>query len=78
MTLNQNDIATIIKLRGLGYQQQEIADEISTSRKTVENYLHKFKLQAKETDDLDNLYFSLLLGENSLILMKKIIKEWFK
>ena len=78
MTLNQNDIATIIKLRGLGYQQQEIADEISTSRKTVENYLHKFKLQAKETDDIDNLYFSLLLGENSLILMKKIIKEWFK
>lgn len=78
MTLNQNDISTIIKLRGLGYQQQEIADEISTSRKTVENYLHKFKLQAKETDDLDNLYFSLLLGENSLILMKKIIKEWFK
>lgn len=74
--MNQNDIATIIKLRGLGYQQQEIADEISTSRKTVENYLHKFKLQAKETDDIDSLYFSLLLGKDSLFVIKKIIKEW--
>lgn len=75
MTLNQDDIAMIIKLRGLGYQQQEIADEIGTSRKTIQNYLHKFKLQAKEADDLDVFYFSLLLGKDSLFLIKLILNR---
>lgn len=74
MTLNQNDIAMIIKLRGLGYKQQEIADKINTSKKTVQNYLHRFKLQAKETNDIDDLYFTLLLGKNSMYLIRKIMK----
>lgn len=75
MTLNQDDIAMIIKLRGLGYRQQEIADKIGTSQKTVQNYLHKFKTQAKETDDIDNLYFNLLLGKDSLFLIKLILNR---
>lgn len=78
MTLSEDDIATIIILRGLGYQQQEIADEIGTSRKTIENYLRGFKLQAKETNNIKDLYFSLLFGKNSLFLIKNIIKEWLK
>ena len=75
MTLNQDDIAMIIKLRGLGYQQQEIADEIGTSRKTIQNYLNKFKEQAKKTDDLDVFYFSLLLGKDSLFLIRMILNR---
>lgn len=75
MTLNQDEIAMIIKLRGLGYRQQEIADKIGTSQKTIQNYLHKFKVQAKETDDIDTLYFSLLLSKDSLFLIRMILNR---
>ena len=48
MTLTHSQIQHIIMLRGLGYSQQEIADKINTSQKTVQNYLHKFKNESKK------------------------------
>ena len=40
MTISNNLLTNIIILRGLGYTQQEIADKLKISRKTVENKLH--------------------------------------
>ena len=44
--LNNEQISTIIIMRGLGYIQQEIADKLSISRKTVENWLKMLKCES--------------------------------
>ena len=48
MALNQYEIRQIIQMRGLGYTQQEIADQLGVSRKTVENHLRRLREQAEE------------------------------
>ena len=48
MTLTNNQLNSIIILRGLGYNQQEIADEVDISRKTVENNLRRLKVESKD------------------------------
>ena len=44
--LNNKQISTIIVMRGLGYTQQEIADALDISRKTVENWLRMLKCES--------------------------------
>ena len=46
--LNNNQISSIIVMRGLGYTQQEIADKLDISRKTVENWLGELKCESKK------------------------------
>lgn len=48
MTLTKTQIQHIIMYRGLGYRQQEIANKINVSKRTIQKYLHKFKKETKE------------------------------
>ena len=57
MSLNNSQIQHIIMLRGLGYRQQEIADKIKISQKTVQSYLSKFKNEA-EKNGIDETFWS--------------------
>ncbi len=41
-------IGKIILMRGIGYTQEEIADELVISRKTVENHLRKLKTESEQ------------------------------
>jgi len=54
--LNNKQISTIIVMRGLGYTQQEIADALDISRKTVENWLTTLKGKSL-TDGVYKVYY---------------------
>ncbi len=63
-------------MRGLGYSQEEIANSIGISRKTVENRLKKLKTGAQEAmsqGKLDEFYFEELIGTYSLL--KHLLRE---
>lgn len=76
MALNQNEIGTIVKLRGLGYTQQEIANHLGISKKTVQNHLSRIKEQAEEADqgiDLDDLFWGIVLGAGAVALLGALL-----
>ena len=76
MTLSQDEIRQIIQLRGLGYSQQEIADNLRISRKTVENHLRRLKVQAQEAEqenNLDDLFWGIVLGAGALALLGALL-----
>lgn len=75
MTLNKYEIRQIIQMRGLGYTQQEIADQLGVSRKTVENHLRKLREQAKEAegDNLDDLFWGIVVGAGALALLSILL-----
>ncbi len=59
-------------MRGMGYTQQEIADELEISKKTVQNHLSRLREEADEADDLDELFWNILIGAGALALLSKI------
>ena len=76
MALSQDEIGTIVKLRGLGYTQQEIANSLGISKKTVQNHLSRIREQAKEADqgiDLDDLFWGIVLGAGALALLGALL-----
>ena len=75
MTLNYSQIQHIIILRGLGYSQQEVADKLKCSRKTVENYLHKFKKEAEKNGIDETFWYYFDLGVLGRVVFSKISKR---
>ncbi|MCD4781551.1 MAG: LuxR C-terminal-related transcriptional regulator [Candidatus Omnitrophica bacterium] len=76
MTLSQDEIRQIIQMRGLGYTQQEIANHLGISRKTVENHLRRLKEQAQEAEQensLDDLFWGIVLGAGALALLSALL-----
>jgi len=76
MTLSQDEIRQIIQMRGLGYTQQEIANHLGISRKTVENHLRRLKEQAQEAEQensLDDLFWGIVLGAGALALLSALM-----
>ena len=82
MALSQEEIATIVKLRGLGYTQQEIADYLEISKKTVQNHLSRIREQARLREDaeeeeqgidLDDLFWGIVLGAGALALLGALL-----
>lgn len=72
MALSQNQLKAIIQMRGMGYTQQEIADHLKISKKTVQNHLSRLREEADETDDIDELFWNILIGAGALALLSKI------
>lgn len=60
MTLNPEQIQSIVMLSGLGYNQQEVANKINCSRATIAHHLNEFKKEAEENGIYDAFwsYFS--------------------
>lgn len=76
MALSQDEIRKIIQMRGLGYTQQEIAEHLGVSRKTIENHLRRLRKQAEEAEEdnnLDDLFWGIVIGAGALALLSALL-----
>ena len=58
---NPQQIAKLVKLRALGWSQQEIAEQIGLSRQAVANQLQRLKNESLKTN-VDDVLTEALLG----------------
>ena len=65
MPLGPQQIASILKLRGLGWTQKEIADTIGASQQVVAYHLKKLREASKEKG-ADDVFSAALLGGMAL------------
>ena len=65
MALSQQQIASILKLRGIGWSQKEIADTIGASQQVVAYHLKKLREESKEKG-ADDVFSAALLGGMAL------------
>ena len=65
MPLGPQQIASILKLRGLGWTQKEIADTIGASQQVVAYRLKKLREESKEKG-ADDVFSAALLGGMAL------------
>ena len=65
MTLSPQQIASILKLRGIGWTQKEIADTIGASQQVVAYHLKKLREESKEKG-ADDVFSAALLGGMAL------------
>ena len=61
MALSPQQIASILKLRAVGWSQKEIADTIGASQQVVAYHLKKLREQSK-VQNPDDVFSSALLG----------------
>ena len=61
MSLSPQQIASILKLRAIGWTQKEIADTIGASQQVVAYRLKKMREESKQTS-ADDVFSSALLG----------------
>ena len=65
MVLSPQQIASILKLRGIGWSQKEIADTIGASQQVVAYHLKKLREASKEKG-ADDVFSAALLGGMAL------------
>ena len=65
MPLGPQQIASILKLRGIGWSQKEIADTIGASQQVVAYHLKKLREESKEKG-ADDVFSAALLGGMAL------------
>ncbi len=61
MPLSPQQIASLMKLRGIGWSQKEIADTLGTSQQVVAYHLKKMKEETKQKSP-DDVFNAALLG----------------
>ena len=61
MALTPKDIAELLKMRALGFNQAEIAEALNTSQQVIAYQLKKLKDQAKKKGT-DEVYNAALIG----------------
>ena len=61
MPLSPQQIASLMKLRGIGWSQKEIADTLGTSQQVVAYHLKKMKEEEKKKSP-DDVFNAALLG----------------
>ena len=61
MALNSKQIAELLKMRALGFNQAEIAEALNTSQQVIAYQLKKLKDQAKKKGT-DEVFNSALIG----------------
>lgn len=59
--LNSQDIAMIVKLRGLGYSQAEIANDLGVSQSAIQYQLANINQRARKEGN-DDVFLALLIG----------------
>ena len=65
MPLGPQQIASILKLRGIGWSQKEIAETIGASQQVVAYHLKKLREESKEKG-ADDVFSAALLGGMAL------------
>jgi orotate phosphoribosyltransferase-like protein len=59
--MSPQQIASILKLRGIGWSQKEIADTIGTSQQVVAYHLKKMREESRQKG-VDDVFSAALLG----------------
>lgn len=70
---NRKKAAKIVLLRGLGYDQQDIAPKVGLSASTVSRYLQTLRDESILTDS-ESLYWTLM-GPSFLRFLQRVLKE---
>jgi len=61
--LSRRDISTMVKLRGLGYSQKEIAERLGVTQSAVQYQLKKLHNRARKENN-DEVFMEVLLSGN--------------
>lgn len=64
----------VMKLRALGFSQNEIANRLGVSQSAVSQRLDIIRRRAKN-EDIDRLFWSLLLGAGAAWLFIKLLES---
>ena len=76
--LTERDIAEIVKMRGLGYGQAEIAHHLGVSQSAVQYQLAKINKRARQEGN-DDVFLALLvgtgLGIGAILLLAKLFEK---
>ena len=72
--LTEKDIGEIIKYRGLGYSQKEIADRLGVSPATISYQLNRINKIARKDGD-DNAFMAFIFGAGLGLLLAGILSS---
>ena len=67
----KTNVTKIIKLRGLGYSQKDIADELGISQPAISRHLKKIKSHAKENGLIKSRSVKKKSSEKQNLLIKR-------
>ena len=76
--LASKEIAQIVKMRGLGYSQSEIAKKLNVSQSAIQYQLQRIKKRAQKDGEDDTLFALLLgagLGISAGLLLAKLFEK---
>ena len=76
--LTSHEIARIVKMRGLGYSQSEIAKELNVSQSAIQYQLKRIKKRAQKEGEDDTLLALLVgagLGISAGLLLAKLFEK---
>ena len=65
----------LMKMRALGYSQQEIAERFGVSQAAISQRISAIRKVAKKKDNDDNAFWEMLLGLGAVYLLAKIFEE---
>jgi DNA-directed RNA polymerase specialized sigma24 family protein len=74
MALPETDEGKVMKMRALGYSQEEIADRLGVSQSAISQRIQKIRRRARETENDDQLFWELLIGLGAAYLLKKLLE----
>ena len=76
--LTEKDILDIVKMRGLGYSQIEIADQLGVRQSAIQYQLTKLNERA-ENEGIDDLFLALItgatLGAAAVLILQKLFEK---
>ncbi|MCZ7401209.1 MAG: helix-turn-helix domain-containing protein [Candidatus Methanoperedens sp.] len=75
--LTEKEIAEIIKMRGLGYSQEDIAQRLGVSQSAIQYQLARINKRAKKEGD-DDTFNAILVGAGLIgagILLAKLLES---
>ena len=75
--LTEKEIATIVKMRGLGYSQNEIAQKLGISQSAVQYQLSRINEKARSEGD-DDVFLALLIGAGVAIGAGLLLAKLFE
>lgn len=65
----------LMKMRALGYSQEEIASKLGISQSAVSQRIKTIRKRARHTRNDDNAFWELLVGAGVAILLLRILEE---
>lgn len=65
----------LMKMRALGYSQQEIAERFGVSQAAISQRISAIRKVAEKKGNDDNAFWELLLGLGAVYLLAKIFEE---